>query len=149
MRFAYAWYYNFALELTSAQKLGVKKFAKGAPWFRYFFSLKNESDGTLPALSEESQKKQAEVLEKWTKGFLIWAKQIAQSHRQGEQLFRLDLQIDNRSHRDDLSNLIIDTPKSAKEKDRDRLDTFKNELADQGKKDKGVSGLAHELFRLI
>lgn len=149
VRFAYAWYYNFALELTSAQKIGVKKFAKGAPWFRYFFSLKKESDGTLPALSEEAQKKQAEVLEKWTKGFLIWAKQIAQSHRQGEQLFRLDLQIDNRSHRDDLSNLIIDTPKSAKEKDRDRLDTFKNELADQGKKDKGVSGLAHELFRLI
>jgi hypothetical protein len=48
--------------------------------------------------------------------------------------------------------LIIDTPKSAKsakEKDRDCLDTFKNELADQGKKDKSVSGLAHELFRLI
>jgi hypothetical protein len=48
--------------------------------------------------------------------------------------------------------LIIDTPKStksAREKDRDRLDTFKNDLTDQGKKDKGVSGLAHELFDLI
>mgnify|MGYP002654325699 CR=1 FL=1 len=152
VRFAYAWYYNFALELTSAQKLGAKKFAKGAPWFRYFFSLKNENDGTLPSLSEESQKKQAEVLEKWTKGFLLWAQQIAQSHRQGEQLFRLktlNLKTDNRSPADHLSELVIDSPKSSKEKDRDRLDTFKNELADQGKKDKGVSGLAHELFNLI
>jgi len=152
VRFAYAWYYNFALELTSAQKLGAKKFAKGAPWFRYFFSLKKESDGILPTWSAEEQKKQAEVLEKWTKGFLIWAQQIAQSHRQGEQLFRLktlNLKTENRSPADHLSELVIDSPKSSKEKDRDRLDTFKNELADQGKKDKGVSGLAHELFNLI
>lgn len=152
VRFAYAWYYNFALELTSAQQMGVKKFAKGAPWFNLFFNLKNKSDETLPTLSEEVQKQQAEVLEKWTKGFLIWAQQIAQSHRQGEQLFRLqtfNLQTENRSPADHLSELIIDNPKSSQEKDRDRLDTFKNELADQGKKHKGVSGLAHELFNLI
>lgn len=152
VRFAYAWYYNFALELTSAQEMGAKKFAKGAPWFRYFFSLKEESEGNLPILSADDQKKQADALEKWTKGFLIWAQQIAQSHRQGEQLFRLktlNLNAKNRSHADYLSDLIIDSPKSSKEKDRDRLDTFKNDLADQGQKAKGVSGLAHELFRLI
>ncbi len=151
VRFTYAWYYNFALELSSAQSIGVKKFAKGAPWFRYFFSLKKESDEILPALSEseKDQTRQAETLTKWTKGFLIWAQQIAQSHRQGEQLFRLDFPNDNPDHRDDLSHLIIDNPKSAKEKERDRLDTFKNQLADRGQKAKGVLGLAHELFRLI
>jgi hypothetical protein len=172
VRFAYSWHYNFALELVSAQKLGAKKFAKGAPWFRFFFSLKQEEEGGLPSLSEEAQKKRAEILEKWARSFLIWAQQVASSHRQGEQLFRLkafdlkiaqshrqgeqlfrlkafDLKIEDRSYGEDLSELIIDSDKSSKEKARDRLDTVKNQLADQGKKGKGVIGLAHELFRLL
>jgi hypothetical protein len=152
VRFAYSWHYNFALELVSAQKLGAKKFAKGAPWFRFFFSLKQEEEGGLPSLSEEAQKKRAEILEKWARSFLIWAQQVASSHRQGEQLFRLkafDLKIEDRSYGEDLSELIIDGAKSPKEKARDRLDTVKNQLADQGKKGKGVIGLAHELFRLL
>jgi len=44
---------------------------------------------------------------------------------------------------------MIDGAKSPKEKASDRLDTVKNQLADQGKKGKGVIGLAHELFRLL
>ncbi|UXE64169.1 MAG: hypothetical protein KA717_17660 [Woronichinia naegeliana WA131] len=153
VRFAYSWYYNFSLELVAAQTLGAKKFAIGAPWFRFFFSLKKEDDSGWPPVGDEEQKKQAETLTKWTKGFLLWAQQIAQSHPKGEQLFRLkefNLESEDRNYGEDLSKLIIDFPeKSAKEKARDRLDTFKNKLADQGKKSKGVIGLAHELFSLL
>jgi len=153
VRFAYSWYYNFSLELVAAQTLGAKKFASRASWFRFFFSLKKENDSGWPPVGDEEQKKQAETLTKWTKGFLIWAQQIAQSYPKGEQLFRLkefNLESEDRNYGEDLSKLIIDFPeKSAKEKARDRLDTFKNKLADQGKKSKGVIGLAHELFSLL
>jgi hypothetical protein len=68
-------------------------------------------------------------------------------------VFRLkefNLEAEDRNYAEDLSKLIIDFPeKNAKEKARDRLDTFKNKLADQGKKSKGVIGLAHELFSLL
>ena len=156
VRFAYSWYYNFAPELIVAKKLGVKKFAKGAPWFPVFFTLNKEGEMNFPSLLDEAQVKQAEVLEKWTKIFLIWASQVAQSHRQGEQLFRLkeglkqvESSTEKRPYGEHLSDLIIDGVKSAKDKSRDRLDTYKNELADQGKLGQGVFGLAHELFRLL
>ena len=156
VRFAYSWYYNFAQELVAAKKLGVKKFAKGAPWFPVFFTLNKEGEENFPSLLDETQVKQAEVLEKWTKIFLIWASQVAESHHKGEQLFRLqerlqkiESQTENRPYREHLSDLIIDGVKSAKDKSRDRLDTYKNQLADQGKLGQGVVGLAHELFRLL
>ncbi len=156
VRFAYSWYYNFAKELLVAQKLGAKKFAKGAPWFPSFFTLKKEGEVNFPAVAEDSQKKQAEVLEKWTKSFLIWAKQVAHSHRQGEQLFRLQEVLkelesvtEKRPYGEYLSDLVIDGVKSAKAKSRDRLDTYKNQLADQAPSGKGVFGLAHALFQLL
>ncbi|BFM40500.1 hypothetical protein [Synechocystis sp. LKSZ1] len=156
VRFTYSWYYNFALELAAAQRLGPKKFAKGAPWFPRFFSLKKTGEENLPAFSEENQKRQADALEQWARSFLIWAKQIAQSHHQGEQLFRLQSLVQalensntQRQYGEKLGELVIERNQSAKAEQQDRLDTVKNRLADQGTKGHGVLGLAHELFTLL
>ena len=168
VRFAYAWYYNFALELDSAQKSRVNNSAKTASWLYCFFDV-NDSDWSsllfrplfspidnkyiaLPFLSDTDQKYQAEILERWSKSFLIWVQQISQSHRSGEQLFHLkhlDLKSKKRIYMNDLSGLILDNNKTPKEKNNDNLKTFKNKLVSQGRKGKGVFGLAHQLFNLI
>lgn len=152
MRFAYAWFYNFSLELEAARKLGGKKFAKGAPWFQHFFALRaGEEDKPLVDNAQEVAKN--DLLTAWAKKFLQWAQQVSSAHVNGEQLFQLkhldDLK-QNPGYREHLHQLIIDKEKSQAAQSGDRLDTIKNRLADEGKSyDKGVFGLAHALFDLL
>ena len=148
VRFAYAWLYNFSLEMDVAKEMGAKKFVEGAPWFLRFFDIKNTN--------WESYGKSKEALDKWSRSFLIWAQQISGSFGQGEQLFRLkslgNIQAQN-NYQEDLSELVIDgLLKSPRERRRDCLDNFKNQLADQKRPPGapvGVVGLAHSLFRII
>ncbi len=146
VRFAYAWLYNVSKELEAARLLGAKKFAKGAPWFPRFFSLKSQ-DSEFPLVGDEEQVTNARLLDNWSRSFLIWAQQVAKSNRQGEVLFQLNTP---QNYGEDLSNLVMDGPRSQADQDGDRLDRFKNELADQipGVR-KGVYGLAHALFNLM
>jgi hypothetical protein len=152
VRFAYAWFYNFSLELEAARKLGGKKFAKGAPWFQHFFALRaGEEDKPLVDNAQEVAKN--DLLTAWAKKFLQWAQQVSSAHVNGEQLFQLkhldDLK-QNPGYREHLHQLIIDKEKSQAAQSGDRLDTIKNRLADEGKSyDKGVFGLAHALFDLL
>lgn len=152
VRFAYAWRYNFALELEAARSLGAKQFVKGAPWFAKYFSL-TSNNPKLPSVSDEEQKRQNGVLNDWTKSFLLWAQQIANSNRKGASLFQLsglDTSQDLPSYQEDLSEVVIDGNKSPADKRRDNIDTLKNQLADQGEpKAVGVFGLAHSLFELL
>jgi hypothetical protein len=152
VRFAYAWFYNFSLELESARQLGGKKFAKGAPWFRRFFALK-PGDGDKPLVSDDQEIAHNDLLTAWASKFLLWAQQVSAAHNSGEQLFQLkhldDLQ-QSQGYREHLHQLIIDREKSNEDKKGDRLDAIKNYLADQETTyDKGVYGLAHALFDLL
>lgn len=152
VRFAYGWFYNFALELQTAQRLGGQKFAKGAPWFRHYFALKSGQDDK-PLVSEEPQTIQAQHLTLWSSRFLQWIQQVASAHHQREQLFQLR-QLDDlsgrQSYREHLHSLVLGQERSAEDKKGDRLDTIKNQLADQGETGKyGVFGLAHALFDLF
>jgi len=152
VRFAYAWLYNFSLELETARKLGGKKFAKGAPWFRHFFALK-PGDGDKPLVSDEQEVAHNEALTLWCGKFLIWAKQVAAVRADGNQLFQLrDLKGLPRpdEYKEHLHHLVVDKERSQEDKKGERLDTIKNQLADQGKTyDNGVFGLAHALFDLL
>ncbi len=150
VRFACAWLFNFSLELDSAKQIGARKFATGAPWFLRFFDLKNPN--------WESHARAKEVLDKWTRGFLIWAQQISGSFDQGEQLFRLkslgNIQANQQNnYREDLSELINDgLIQSTAERRNDCLDNFKNQLTDQKmqlSQPTGLVGLAHNIFYII
>ncbi|MFM1842255.1 MAG: hypothetical protein RLZZ490_991 [Cyanobacteriota bacterium] len=151
VRFAYAWLYNFSLELESARKLGGKKFAKGAPWFRHFFALKR-GEGDKPLVSDDQEVARNEALTLWCGKFLTWAQQMA-THNNGDQLFQLrDLTGLPRpsEYKEHLHHLVVDKERSQEDKKGDRLDAIKNQLADQGQTDdKGVFGLAHALFDLL
>jgi hypothetical protein len=152
VRFAYSWLYNFSLELESARQMGAGSFAKGAPWFLNFFKLKS-GGSLLPSVTDEPEKDKGRILDQWARGFLTWAQQLASSNRRGEQLFRLkDLNTlqNHGGYGEDLSHLVIDGAKSPQEQSSDRLDTFKNLLADQGKSPNGgVFGLVHSLYGLL
>jgi hypothetical protein len=152
VRFAYAWRYNFGLELEVARSLGAKRFAKGAPWFDRFFSLNQRSE-PLPTINDEAQKQQNALLNEWTKSFLIWAYQIANASRKGEQLFFFDGVNPSQeppTYREDLSRLVLDGNKSQSDRQQDCIDVVKNTLVDQGKTDKtGLFGLVHRLFALL
>ncbi len=152
VRFAYAWFYNFSLELQCAGKLGGKKFAKGAPWFQQFFALK-AGDGDKPLVDDPQEIAKNDLLTAWARGFLQWAQQVSSAHVGGEQLFQLKNLEDlhqTPGYREYLHQLIVDREKSKEAQKGDRLDTIKNRLADQGKTyDNGVFGLAHALFDLL
>ncbi|QHV01504.1 hypothetical protein [Synechocystis sp. CACIAM 05] len=152
VRFAYAWFYNFSLELEAARKLGGKKFAKGAPWFQHFFALR-PGEGDKPLVEDPQEVAKNDLLTAWARKFLQWAQQVSSAHVNGEQLFQLKHLDDlNQSpgYREHLHQLIIDKEKSQAAQSGDRLDTIKNRLADEGKSyDKGVFGLAHALFDLL
>ncbi|MBE9241518.1 hypothetical protein [Synechocystis salina] len=152
VRFAYAWFYNFSLELEAARKLGGKKFAKGAPWFQHFFALR-AGEGDKPLVEDAQEMAKNDLLTAWARKFLQWAQQVSSAHVNGEQLFQLKHLDDlNQSpgYREHLHQLIIDKERSQAAQNGDRLDTIKNRLADEGKSyDNGVFGLAHALFALL
>jgi hypothetical protein len=152
VRFAYAWRYNFALELESARSLGARRFAKGAPWFSRFFSPSPSSEA-LPAATDETQKQQNEILNEWVKSFSIWAYQIAGASCRGEQLFQFDGVNPNQEppdYRENLGDLILDGGKSPGNRQLDCVDAVKNALADREKPNKtGLFGLVHALFSLL
>jgi hypothetical protein len=154
VRFAYAWLYNLSMELDDAVTMGDKPFAQGAPWFRHYFSLKGGQD-EKPLVSAEDQKELNQVLITWCSRFLLWSKQVAGSHRGGEHFFRLAQlnELDpnrTRSYHEHLHALVIDQDVSVEAQKGDRLDTFKNRLADQGETGQfGIFGLAHALFTLL
>jgi hypothetical protein len=152
VRFAYAWFYNFSLELEAARKLGGKKFAKGAPWFQHFFAFK-PGEGDKPLVDDNQEITKNDLLTAWSRKFLQWAQQVASAQGNGEQLFQLKHLEDldqTPTYREHLHQLIIDRERSQEAQKGDRLDTIKNRLADQGKTyDHGVFGLAHALFNLL
>jgi hypothetical protein len=154
VRFAYAWLYNFSMELDDAIRMGSSHFAKGAPWFGHYFSLREGKD-EKPLIADEKQKELNKDLTHWCSRFLLWSKQVAGSHRGGEQFFHISQLNDfnanqARPYHEHLHNLVIDKQMSVADQKGDRLDTIKNELADQGETGHfGVKGLAHALFDLL
>lgn len=154
VRLAYAWLYNFSMELDDAIKLGEKRYVKGAPWFRRYFSLRGGQDDK-PVVSSDDERDSNKKLTAWSSRFLSWAQQIAGSHKGGEQLFQLaklnEFNPDQpRSYHEHLHSLVLDQEKSDDEIRADCLDTIKNRLADQGEKRQfGVFGLAHALFKIL
>jgi hypothetical protein len=160
VRFAYAWLYNFSLELKTAQnkQFGGKKFAKGAPWFQHFFALK-QGNVQKPLVSDTQEIQYNKYLTQWCHVFLQWAYQISNSNRQQSILFNLK---DNKNqlleddlpviddYKDNLENLILHYKENMEGKKADHLDTIKNQLADRGEIGQfGVFGLAHALFNLL
>ncbi|MBJ7899215.1 MAG: hypothetical protein GC158_04640 [Cyanobacteria bacterium RI_101] len=153
VRFAYAWRYNFSLELAEARRLGGKRFFKGAPWFRHFFAIGAGSSG-LPTVEGETQVQQAQLLDQWCGAFLNWCRQIAKANTQSEQFFHLqdlaDSESEYREELEELAPLILDLEQSEDRRRGDHLDNLKFQLDNQGRRyDPGVSGLAHALFDLL
>ncbi|MBJ7901562.1 MAG: hypothetical protein GC158_16970 [Cyanobacteria bacterium RI_101] len=154
VKFAYAWFYNFSLELEEAVKLGGSRFVKGSPWFRNFFSLKNGQD-EKPLVSADAEKELNKTLAVWSARFLRWAQQIAASHKGGDQFFQLASlnEFDPekpRSYHEHLHALVVGQDTSPQTVYANSLDTIKNQLTDQRPTGQlGVFGLAHALFDLL
>lgn len=153
VRFAYAWRYNFSLELRTACNLGAKKFARGAPWFSHFFALQ-EDGGPTPAVAAPDQIQKAQLLDQWAHRFLSWSQQLASSNPRSQQFFNLqdltDLDSDSPKYREELHSLLLDVEQSHSQRRNDRLDTIKAQLGDRGHAyGKGVQGLAQALFDLL
>jgi len=155
VKFAYAWLYNFSLELQDAKTLGSCNFAKGAPWFHYYFSLRGGKDGK-PDVSSNSEVEHNKILTFWSYYFLVWIEQISTSHRGVGIWFRLP-KLDAttvskefnpdapRQYHERLDELVIDENRPL-----GCLDSIKNDLADQKLSNQfGVIGLAHNLFQLL
>jgi hypothetical protein len=154
VKFSYAWFYNFSLELEEAVKMNGSRFAKGAPWFPNFFSVKNGQD-EKPVVSAVAEQELNKSLAIWSSRFLRWIQQIAASHKGGDQLFQLTSlnEFDTetlRSYHEHLHTLVIGDDSSPQSMYTNSLDTIKNKLADQGKTGQlGVFGLAHALYVLL
>ena len=155
-RFAYAWFYNFSLEIQAARTLGSRRFSKGAPWFKRFFALRGGSD-EKPDVSAEDQVNREKALTAWCQKYLLWVSQVSTAARQGTQLFKLEnvpeltQSPDNpRPYHEHLAELVIDGAISNETRQRDRLDEYKNRIADHSQQDDpGVFGLAHALFNVL
>jgi hypothetical protein len=153
VRFAYAWRYNFSLELAEARRLGGKRFFKGAPWFRHFFTI-SAGARDLPAVEADAQTQQAQLLDQWCGAFLTWCRQIATANTQAEQFFHLqdltDLRGPGTEYREELAPLVLELTQGEDQRRGDRLDNLKFQLDNRGRDyDPGVSGLAHALFDLL
>jgi hypothetical protein len=154
VKFTFAWFYNFSLELEEAVKLGGSRFAKGAPWFTKFFSLKNGQD-EKPLVSSVAEQELNKALAIWSSRYLRWIQQIAASHKGGDQLFQLTNlnEFDPetpRSYHEHLHSLLIGDDTSPESVYSNSLDTVKNQLADEAQNGQlGVYGLAHALFALL
>jgi hypothetical protein len=151
VRFTYAWFYNFSLELDEARQVGSKIFAKGGPWLLNFFALNRRQDD-LPQVDDPRQKNLDDILDDWSLSFLNWAQQVATSAGKSEQLFHLSdlgtVQL-NRGYREHLAEVIAGEARPPKEASLDCCDTLKNQLADVKAAGSGVKGLVHSLFNLI
>lgn len=148
VRFAYSWLFNFSLELKDAREQGAKQFAKGAPWFLNFYAPGRNK----PAVTDEGERNREDVLDAWVESFLVWAKQIAASNYNREQiLFNLqgvqNINQKNRAYQEYLSRLIIDGSISESEARRDTISRLKNSIANQPKSQQaGTHSLVHALF---
>ncbi len=135
---------------------GAGRFSKGAPWFKPFFSLRGGSD-EKPDVSAEEQVNQEKALTAWCQKYLLWVSQVSTAARQGAQLFKLEnvpelsqSPDDSRSYHEHLAELVIDGEISNETRQRDRLDEYKNQIADHTQQyDPGVFGLAHALFTVL
>lgn len=159
VRVAYMWSHNFSLELKTANKLGPKKFAIGAPWLPQFFDIskvktvkRRVGDDTLPKIGDNNQVKCVRAFDAWANALLVWAKQISKSHDGGDRLFNLNKanqSSGDRPYREKLSEIVIDQTINSELERQDCIDTIKNELADlEDIKTYGVVGLVHTLFTL-
>lgn len=148
-RFAYAWLAEIAPELAAAQKQGVDRFRRLAPWLTKFFGVQG---GNLPDFNDQKQQDAIKVISNWCKDYLRWLYNLHQCEGDNIELFNADAiaNPDGQLKGEELPNLVSrdsrdrsrqsqDTPQRLKE----RLDPRQVTLPNQG-----TVGLAKALYIL-
>ena len=161
-RFAYAWLSNILPELSTASKMGVSSFQKGAPWFVEFYRpsqgvmgrIFDRKGEDLPDFNDDQEQNAIADITEWCQDYLRWLWDIHQCDGDNVQLFRYrafanlgkDLQGEH------LADLVVGDNRDRNAKKRDTLQQLKLQLESNdlnlSSDQKGTVGLAKTLYLL-
>ncbi|GBF78799.1 hypothetical protein [Aphanothece sacrum] len=161
-RFAYVWLSNIEPELATAQKIGVNKFQKGAPWFIEFFKpehgfmgkMLDKKGEELPDFNNTKEQTAIRVITDWCKDYLRWILEFHQCDGDAVQLFRYRAfnNLDGQLKGEYLSELFYGDTRDKGRKDQDTVQTIKENLKPSylnlSEPKTGTVGLAKALYKL-
>lgn len=155
-RFAVAWKRNFSLEIDSAQNTPIKLFTTGAPWFRKYFSMTEESISSSPgkpSIRSQNELALKQAIDDYTSTLLQWLKQFSGNTGLGfkQELFGQDQLTNDETYANDLHSVVRGSARPTLDERSDTVDRIKvqmDELPENAIQLKGVAGLADSLWKL-